>query len=186
VAGFGDGDPVPALPIKGIVQHRAVAFDNPPGRCVGFRTGQQDAGHPEDVPAVNKRRCQHGGGVPSPPVAGGNLVPDLAALAGEARGEPMFASWCQQRQLHLFQARRADIELFARDLEGRGRARATITRRLCTVAGFYRYAVEEELLDHSPRRMCGGRGWAIDLATAARHQRDPWQSLLSGGHAGGG
>jgi hypothetical protein len=26
----------------------------------------------------------------------------------------------------------------ARDLEARGRARATITRRLCTVAGFYR------------------------------------------------
>jgi hypothetical protein len=50
----------------------------------------------------------------------------------------------------LFQARRADIELFARDLEARGRARATITRRLCTVAGFYRYAVEEELLEHSP------------------------------------
>jgi site-specific recombinase XerD len=48
------------------------------------------------------------------------------------------------------QARRADIECFARDLEARGRARATITRRLCTVAGFYRYAVEEELLDHSP------------------------------------
>ena len=52
--------------------------------------------------------------------------------------------------LHLFQARRADIECFARDLEARGRARATITRRLCTIAGFYRYAVEEELLDHSP------------------------------------
>src|ERR1039457_2717435 len=61
-----------------------------------------------------------------------------------------FASWCQQHQLCLFGARRADIEFFARDLEARGRARATITRRLCTVAGFYRYAVEEELLDHSP------------------------------------
>jgi integrase len=45
---------------------------------------------------------------------------------------------------------RADIEGFARDLEARGRARATVTRRLCTIAGFYRYAVEEELLDHSP------------------------------------
>jgi len=45
---------------------------------------------------------------------------------------------------------RADIECFARDLEARGRARATITRRLCTIAGFYRYAVEEDLLDHSP------------------------------------
>ena len=61
-----------------------------------------------------------------------------------------YASWCRQHQLHLFQARRADIELFARDLEARGRPRATITRRLCTVAGFYRYAVEEELLEHSP------------------------------------
>ena len=61
-----------------------------------------------------------------------------------------YASWCQQRHLQLFGARRADIGLFARDLEARGRARATITRRLCTLAGFYRYAVEEELLDHSP------------------------------------
>jgi integrase/recombinase XerD len=61
-----------------------------------------------------------------------------------------YAAWCQQHQLRLFAARRADIECFARDLETRGRARATITRRLCTVAGFYRYAVEEDLLDHSP------------------------------------
>jgi site-specific recombinase XerC len=29
-------------------------------------------------------------------------------------------------------------------------ARATVTRPLCTIAGFYRYAVEEELLDHAP------------------------------------
>ena len=25
-----------------------------------------------------------------------------------------------------------------------------MTRRLCTIAGFYRYAVEEDILDHSP------------------------------------
>jgi site-specific recombinase XerD len=61
-----------------------------------------------------------------------------------------YASWCQEHHVRLFQARRADIECFARDLEARGRARATITRRLCTIAGFYKYAVEEELLDHSP------------------------------------
>jgi integrase/recombinase XerD len=52
--------------------------------------------------------------------------------------------------LPLFAVRRADIESFARDLEARGRARSTVTRRLCTIAGFYRFAVEEELLDHSP------------------------------------
>jgi integrase/recombinase XerD len=31
-----------------------------------------------------------------------------------------------------------------------GRARATVTRRLSTIGGFYNYAVEEELLDRSP------------------------------------
>jgi len=61
-----------------------------------------------------------------------------------------YASWCQLRGLGLFQARRADIECFARDLEAKGRARATVTRRLCTIAGLYKYAVEEELLEHSP------------------------------------
>jgi site-specific recombinase XerD len=50
----------------------------------------------------------------------------------------------------LFAVRRADIESFARELEARGRARATVTRRLSTIAGFYRYAVEEELLGTSP------------------------------------
>ena len=61
-----------------------------------------------------------------------------------------FTTWCRARSLGLFAARRADIEGFARDLEARGRARATVTRRLCTIAGFYKYAVEEELLEHSP------------------------------------
>ncbi len=35
-------------------------------------------------------------------------------------------------------------------METQGRARATVTRRLCTIAGFYRYAVEKELPGHSP------------------------------------
>jgi integrase/recombinase XerD len=54
------------------------------------------------------------------------------------------------RSLALFAVRRADIESFARELEARARARATVTRRLSTIAGFYKYAVEEELIDHSP------------------------------------
>jgi hypothetical protein len=54
-----------------------------------------------------------------------------------------------QHGVNLFTAKR-DVECFGRDMEANGRARATIARRLCTVAGFYRYAVEEDLLDHSP------------------------------------
>ena len=61
-----------------------------------------------------------------------------------------FTNWCRVRSLALFAVRRADIESFASELEVTGRARATVTRRLSTIAGFYKYAVEEELLDHSP------------------------------------
>jgi integrase/recombinase XerD len=63
-----------------------------------------------------------------------------------------FTSWCRTRSLALFAVRRADIESFARELEARGRARATVTRRLCTIAGFYKYAVEEELPRAFPGR----------------------------------
>lgn len=41
-------------------------------------------------------------------------------------------------------------QTFARELEAKGRARATVTRRPCTIAGLYTYAVEEELPEHSP------------------------------------
>src|SRR5271154_6515651 len=82
-----------------------------------------------------------------------------------------FTRWCRTRSLPLFSVCRADIESFARELEAMGRARATVTRRLCTIAGFYKYAVEEELhpaaIDcgscWSPARTCGwactGCGW---------------------------
>jgi integrase/recombinase XerD len=61
-----------------------------------------------------------------------------------------FTGWCTLHGLHLFAAKRVDIESFRGDMQAAGRARATIARRLCTIAGFYRYAVEDELLDHSP------------------------------------
>jgi integrase/recombinase XerD len=53
-----------------------------------------------------------------------------------------FSSWCRTRSVALFAVRRADIEGFARDLEAMGRAPATVTRRLSTIAGFCKYAVE--------------------------------------------
>src|SRR2546429_4286949 len=61
-----------------------------------------------------------------------------------------FTTWCRARSLNVSAVRRPDIESFARELEARGRARATVTRRLSTIAGFYKYAVEEELLGRSP------------------------------------
>ncbi|MGI9031873.1 MAG: tyrosine-type recombinase/integrase [Ilumatobacteraceae bacterium] len=61
-----------------------------------------------------------------------------------------FCAWCWQHNQRLFEVRRVDIECFARDLEDRGKATATVARRLCTVVGFYRYAEEEGIIEHSP------------------------------------
>jgi integrase/recombinase XerD len=61
-----------------------------------------------------------------------------------------FIAWCEEHHVRPFAARRADIECFAGHLEERGRARATVARRLCTVAGFCRYAEQEGLLERSP------------------------------------
>ncbi|MDP9388327.1 MAG: site-specific integrase, partial [Actinomycetota bacterium] len=79
----------------------------------------------------------------------------LAGYAGRTREAyaldlRQFLAWCQLRQLRLFDAHRSDIEMYARELEERGKARATIGRRLSTVTGFYRYAAEEGLIEHSP------------------------------------
>ena len=61
-----------------------------------------------------------------------------------------FVGWCREHGIGLFDVRRAEIELYARQLEELGRTRATIGRRLSTIAGFYRYATEEGLIPHSP------------------------------------
>jgi integrase/recombinase XerD len=61
-----------------------------------------------------------------------------------------FTTWCWQHDHQLFDVHRVDIECFARELEARGKARATVARRLYTIVGFYRYAEEEGVIEHSP------------------------------------
>jgi integrase len=62
-----------------------------------------------------------------------------------------FVVWCANHERRLFDVHRVDIECFGRELEACGRARATIARRLCTIAGFFRYAEEEGLIAANPR-----------------------------------
>jgi integrase len=62
----------------------------------------------------------------------------------------LFAAWCAQVDKSLFEVQRVDIECYAPATRGPGRARSTVARRLCTLAGFYRYAEQEGLIDRSP------------------------------------
>ncbi|MBV9487316.1 MAG: tyrosine-type recombinase/integrase [Frankiaceae bacterium] len=61
-----------------------------------------------------------------------------------------FLAWCLSNNRDMLQVSRAELELFLRDMEGRGYAVATIARRFGTVATFYKYAVIDGLISHNP------------------------------------
>jgi hypothetical protein len=89
---------------------------------------------------------------PAEELALGGFLAGYSGLTREAYALDLrqWAAWCTEGSVALFGARRADIERFGRHLEALGRARATIARRLCTIACFYRYAEEEGLIAVSP------------------------------------
>jgi hypothetical protein len=63
----------------------------------------------------------------------------------------LWFQWCRDHGLEpLTEVRRPHLELYARDLEARGLAPATVALKLVVLTGWYRYCVEEQLLEHSP------------------------------------
>jgi len=63
----------------------------------------------------------------------------------------LWFNWCDRHGLEpLKDIRRPHVELYARELEARGLAPATIALKLVVVTGWYRYCVEEQLIEHSP------------------------------------
>jgi hypothetical protein len=62
----------------------------------------------------------------------------------------LWFDWCDRHGLEpLKDIRRPHVELYARD-EARGLAPATIALKRAVVTGWYRYCVEEQLIEHSP------------------------------------
>jgi Phage integrase, N-terminal SAM-like domain len=102
----------------------------------------------------------------------------LAGYSGLTREAYMldlrqYVAWCAERRVALFGARRADIEAFGRHLETAGRARAMISRRLCTIACFYRYAEQEDFIAKSPAVKSGAR------SSTTNHTQLDWTATKS-------
>jgi site-specific recombinase XerD len=62
----------------------------------------------------------------------------------------LFALWCREAHVRLLDVKRAHVELFARHMETDGVMRATVARRLSTLAGFDRYCHDEGIVDRNP------------------------------------
>jgi integrase/recombinase XerD len=80
----------------------------------------------------------------------------LLAYAGATRaayGRDLRAwlSWCADHDVDPLAAQRAHVDAYARTLgEVDGRSLATVARHLSTLAGFYKYAVGEDLIVRNP------------------------------------
>jgi site-specific recombinase XerD len=94
-------------------------------------------------------------------------------------------AWCEQHQLPIFDARRAHIELYVRSLEDHGYARSTNGRRLSTVASFYRWCTDEELLARNPAANVRRPKISQDSTTLGLDRQELGQFLVEAGLAGG-
>jgi site-specific recombinase XerD len=81
------------------------------------------------------------------PAVAGFLAGYCGAPTSYATDLGVFADWCDQGHLTLFSVRRAHLELFGRRMEQNGRMRFTVARRLSTLASFYRYCEQEQLVE---------------------------------------
>lgn len=61
-----------------------------------------------------------------------------------------WATWLDGNGVDILSVQRAHIELYARWPEDHGLARSTISRRLSTICGFYRYCSQEAVIDRDP------------------------------------
>ena len=74
-----------------------------------------------------------------------------------------YIGWCAQVKLPPLEAQRAHLELYVREMERRGYAPATTSRRFTTVAGLFRTAVLDGLL-------------AVDPCLHVQRPKAPWES----------
>jgi integrase/recombinase XerD len=96
------------------------------------------------------------------------FVAGYASAATRAAYRSDLSLWlahCQGQGRGLFEVRRADIEGYARRLEADGLAPATVNRRLATITGFYRWALDEGLVVGNPagnvRRSRPAQAWRV-------------------------
>lgn len=94
-------------------------------------------------------------------------------------------TWAETNQLHVFEARRPHIELYVRHLEDQGYARSTIGRRLSTVASFYKWCTDEELLGRNPAANVRRPKISQDSTTLGLDRQELGQFLVEAGLTGG-
>jgi integrase/recombinase XerD len=94
-------------------------------------------------------------------------------------------TFCETNGLPVLEAKRAHLELYVRHLEEVGYARSTIGRRLSTVASYYRWCLEEEVIDRNPATHVRRPKISQESTTLGLDRQELGQFLVAAGFAGG-
>lgn len=78
-----------------------------------------------------------------------------------------FLTWCAVKSVDPLTAQRTHIELWSRSMEERGLAPSTVSRRITAVSMWYRFMVDEEILDKDPTRR-------VKKPTVSKESFRPW------------
>lgn len=94
-------------------------------------------------------------------------------------------AFCETNRLPVLEAKRAHLELYLRHLEDKEYARSTIGRRLSTVASYYRWCLEEEVIDRNPAAHVRRPKISQESTTLGLDRQELGQFLVVAGMAGG-
>jgi site-specific recombinase XerD len=72
------------------------------------------------------------------------------ARRAHGRGSPPYFTWCLEQRIDPLEVDRFTITMWLRSLDGLELSTSTTARKVAAVRGFYRYAVETEILDRNP------------------------------------
>lgn len=94
-------------------------------------------------------------------------------------------TFCERHGLAVLEAKRAHIELYVRAMEEHGYARSTIGRRLSTVASYFKWCLEEEIIDRNPAAHVRRPKVSQESTTLGLDRQELGQFLVAAGLAGG-
>jgi integrase/recombinase XerD len=94
-------------------------------------------------------------------------------------------TFCETHGLPVLEVKRAHLELYVRAMEERPYARATIGRRLSTVASYYKWCLEEEVVDRNPAAHVRRPRVSQESTTLGLDRGELGAFLVAAGGAGG-
>lgn len=91
---------------------------------------------------------------------------------------PAWLPWCEQQGLNPLDARRGDVNRYAKLINGAGQSKATWARKLSAISSWYDYLLDEDLASRNPAKKATRPHINRDVSQAVGLSEDELNQLL--------